>query len=376
MLSKSTVKNLLVNSVGWRTKRKLVVFESDDWGSIRMSSKKAYNYLMNKGYPVDRCAYNRNDMLESNDDVEQLLDTLSSFKDKNNNPPIFTLNNIVANPDFKKIMEDDFQIYHYEPFTETLKRYKNHDRVFELLNEGVNNSFFKMQFHGREHINVRNWMGHLKQKDAYTMEAFELEMFSFYKGDKIRGRIEYLDTFRFDYNNDTVDFRNDLESGLDIFNKLWGYSSKSFIAPIYNWSVDVEKWLHDFGVKYLQGLHIQRVPDSRKLLSYKKKYHYLGQTNKFGQIYLVRNAIFEPTSNPTLDWVTSCMKEINIAFAMKKPAIISTHRVNFMGGLIESNRDANLRLLKQLLDKLLKKYPDVEFISSDQLGELISNTNN
>ena len=372
MISKSTVKNFLVNSLGWKTKRKIVVFESDDWGSIRMSSKKAFNYLLKKGYPVDRCPYNANDMLENNMDVEDLLNTLSSFKDTYNVRPVFTLNNIVANPDFEKIREDDFKKYYYEPFTETLKRYPNHDKVFELLKAGEKSSLFKIQFHGREHMNVRNWMGHLEHRDPFTMEAFELEMFSFYKGDLIRGRAEYLDTFRFDYNNDPVDFRSDLSSGLAIFNKLWGHPSKSFIAPIYNWSTDLEKHLGDLDVRYLQGLYIQRVPDSSKALNYRKKYHYLGQTNKFGQTYLIRNAIFEPTSNPTIDWVDKCLKEIDLAFKMRKPAIIGSHRVNYVGGLNEANKSKNLGSLKKLLGKIIKNYPDAEFLSSDELGDLIA----
>ena len=36
------------NIMGWCTNRKIIVIESDDWGSIRMSSKQAYNSLLKK----------------------------------------------------------------------------------------------------------------------------------------------------------------------------------------------------------------------------------------------------------------------------------------------------------------------------------------
>ena len=46
---RNTLKSLLTvhasNIPGWRTKRKIVVIESDDWGSIRMPSLKVFETL-------------------------------------------------------------------------------------------------------------------------------------------------------------------------------------------------------------------------------------------------------------------------------------------------------------------------------------------
>ena len=39
-------KKIITNIKGWRTNRKIVVIESDDWGTIRMSSKEAFNSLL------------------------------------------------------------------------------------------------------------------------------------------------------------------------------------------------------------------------------------------------------------------------------------------------------------------------------------------
>ena len=67
------------------------------------------------------------------------------------------------------------------------------------------------------------------------------------------------------------------------------------------------------------------------------------------------------------------MKEIDLAFFWKKPAIISSHRLNFIGSMQSKNRGNNLILLDELLKKILKKYPEVEFMTSDLLGDLILN---
>ena len=102
------------------------------------------------------------------------------------------------------------------------------------------------------------------------------------------------------------------------------------------------------------------------------KRHYLGQRSKNGQRYLVRNCFFEPSENQYKSWVESCLREIDISFRWRKPAIISIHRVNFIGFINPKNRDLNLPQFEQLLYEILKKWPDVEFMTSDQLGDLIA----
>lgn len=54
-----------------------------------------------------------------------------------------------------------------------------------------------------------------------------------------------------------------------------------------------------------------------------------------------------------------------------KAAVISSHRLNFIGNIDIQNRDRNLILFQKLLNEIVKKWPDVEFISSDELGKNI-----
>lgn len=65
------------------------------------------------------------------------------------------------------------------------------------------------------------------------------------------------------------------------------------------------------------------------------------------------------------------MREIEIAFRCRKPATISSHRVNYMGTLHHENREDALVKLDLLLTKIVKKWSDVEFMISDELGDLI-----
>lgn len=368
MLNK--LKSNLVNIPGWQTNRKFVIIESDDWGSIRMPSKEVYNSLLSKGYPVNESHYNKNDALESNKDLELLFEVLISLKDKNGNHPVITANNIVANPDFEKIKESRFQQYYYEPFTETLKKYPAHNRVYELYKEGISNGIFYPQFHGREHVNIFTWMEALKNKDKSTKDIFDYEMFTVHLKNNKSCRKEFLDSFGTHTSEELIKIKTSVDEGLKLFEQLWGYKSRSFIATCYIWHPKIEEYLFEYGIKHIQSGRVQKIP----LLNsenYKIKRLWTGRKNKIGQIYTCRNVIFEPSENPDKDWVDAALKEIEISFRWKKPAIISSHRVNYIGFINEENRNKNLNMLKELLNNILNKWPDVEFISSEELGNLI-----
>ena len=369
---KSSITRNLINIPGWHTNRKIVVIESDDWGSVRMASKDAYNYFLTKGLPVDKCPYNSYDALECNDDLELLFEVLGSVKDVNGNSAILTANAVMANPDFEKIRENGYQKYFYEPFTKTLERYPAHDQVYNLYQKGINEKLFKPQFHGREHLNVARWMRALQGDNVYALMAFKWNMFSLHTGINSSCRNEYLDAFAVESHEEMEQLKLIVASGLELFHQIMGYQSRTCISPCYTWSSEVERILSKEGVCALQGMLIQRVRIYGSDGLYQKRYHYTGQRNQLAQHYFVRNCFFEPSQTNGIDPVPDCLARIQTAFAWHKPAIISTHRLNFIGYLNPSNRERNLNHLKRLLLAITTRWPDVEFISSDQLVDMIS----
>ena len=70
MTLKSAISHNLLNIPGWNTNRRIIVIESDDWGSIRMPSKLAYSNLLKKGIGVDKSLYDTLDSLEKKEDLE------------------------------------------------------------------------------------------------------------------------------------------------------------------------------------------------------------------------------------------------------------------------------------------------------------------
>ena len=372
-MMKNIVHNLY-NIPGWHTKRHLVVIESDDWGAIRMPSLDAYNQFLKEGIRVDRDVYCRYDALATKEDLEDLFDALTSVKDKNGNNAVLTADSVVANPDFKKIKDSNFQMYHYEPFTKTLENSSRHSGVFDLWKEGIERNIFRPQFHGREHLNIKKWLDVLRKgEDQITRRAFDLGSFGLTSTVNPTIKGNYMGAFDSCLQEDIESYETIIKEGLDLFKRTFGYTSKSFIATTYTWSPSIESILYDNSVLYLQGLVSQHIPlDDGQNFSYKKN-NYQGKQNSVGQYYLMRNCFFEPSHfRDCFDVIDECLHRINIAFRWGKAAVISSHRVNFIGNIDELNRDKNLLLFKELLNRIVQKWPDVEFVSSDRLGDIMS----
>jgi hypothetical protein len=367
---KKVVSNNLLNVPGWKTNRRFVVIESDDWGSIRMPSRDVYEDCLKNDYRVDLSHYTKFDALENDKDLTALFDVLSRHKGSNGLPAVITANTVVANPDFEKIRNSSFTEYHYELFTTTFKNSAHHANCFDLYKQGMANNVFRPQFHAREHVNVKRWMKALQQQQPDVLYAFNHNMAGLFPK-FVKGGNKYVVALDYDEINDPDEKLQILEDGLEIFEKLFNYRSSSFIAPNYVWDTKYEPDLFKAGVKYLQGVSYQSEPDHSKKRN--KIYHFTGQKKNRNQIYLVRNCFFEPSLLPDKSQVVNeCLDRINIAFRWKKPAIIGSHRLNYIGSIHEYNRTENLNLLNQLLEGIVKRWPDVEFVSSDMLGDIIN----
>ena len=367
------LSNIAYNIPGWRTKRHIVVIESDDWGAIRMPSRQVFDLLRSKGIPVEKCPFCSNDSLARKQDMERLFEVLLSVHDRNGRPCKITANCVVSNPDFKKIAEADFLEYHYESILDTFGKTKDCEHVFESWMAGRSEGIWSPQFHGREHLNVAHWLHYLQQGMPELHLAFKHNMFglstSLFKK-PVKSFMAALDARDW---SEMKQINMIIRDGLRLFKELFGFESASFIAPNYTWSPSLEVVLSEGGVRYLQGSKAQVLTDYDFTITGRKRIrHYMGQKSACGLTYLVRNCDFEPTSQPGLDHVACCMAQIRAAFKLHKPAVINTHRVNYMGAINPTNSDLNLRLLKRLLSAIIQEFPDVEFLDSAELGMIMN----
>ncbi|WP_250131156.1 polysaccharide (de)acetylase [Cloacibacterium caeni] len=369
---KSELRIYVSNLFGWRTNRKLIVIESDDWGSVYMSDKRALEEMKTKGIPL-HSHYLKNDTLESNEDMEMLMEVLRKHKDSSGRHVVMTGVNVVANPNFEKIKANGFTKYEYELFTETAKRFPQSNKIHTLWKQGIEERLLVPVFHGREHLNVQRWMKLLQEGNETVRIAFEYGVSTLPRemnGDELP---DLRAAFDIDTQNDLKYLEKVIDTGLDEFEALFGYKSTFFIPTNGPFNNNLEELLSKKGVKYIGTGKIQSEPLGEG--KYKKHFRYLGKKNRLGQMYLTRNCFFEPNSEGfpiERDWVSSCLKEIEVAFNCRKPATISSHRVNYMGSINPENRERGLKKLDNLLVQIIKKWPEVEFITSMELGDIIT----
>lgn len=362
---KSTLGSVRANFKGKKLRNKFVILESDDWGAIRTPSKEALNAFEKQGLDLTKSIY-KYDALASEEDLHRLFDLLSSIRGYDGNPAVITANAIMANPDFEKIKESGFKEYLFEPFYVTFNNYPAHSNNLDIWKKGIEEKVFMPQFHGREHLNVKRWLKALQDGNKAARFCFEWKA-------TYSGKDDYSFMEAFDWDNDSeIDAqKNIIRQGLDIFENTFGFKSTSFIAPCYTWDPRIENVLSENGINTIQGIRKQLAPTGL-FGQYNYIPHYFGEKNKFGAMYSTRNVFFEPSNNKKYDWVNNCLAQIQMAFLMGKPAIISTHRINYVGFINTDNRDFGLLSLNNLLKQVVKNWPEVQFISSNQLNQLIN----
>jgi hypothetical protein len=358
-----------VNARGWKTNHKYLIIESDDWGAIRMPSKSTYNLFIEKKIPVNNLHIDKYDSLESEEDLNALFNVLTSVEDSKGNPAVLTAYQVMANPNFEAIEKNGRKEYVYETILETYKRHSHTQDSFAAIQKGMELGIYIPQFHGREHIHVKRWMEAInsdseKEQLAYSNQA----IISTFGNDDLKPyKKDYFKGFDYETNQEAKEVEAIHQDGLRLFKKIFGMESITFIAQGTVWGDHLLPTLNKEGVRLMGGQ--QQHPDGNG--GYKTINKYWGTKNKIGQVHWRRNVLFEPARNQNFPWVDKCMAEIEIAFRWGKPAVISAHRENFIGSIFEENRTQSLQKLESLLKKVLQKWPNVQFISSAQLAEIM-----
>lgn len=351
----------------WKTSRQIVVIESDDWGSERMPNNEVRNTLMLNGINLDVNPHAKCDTLERLQDLEALEGILQHLYVCYQKKVKITANFITGNPDFYAIKATDFTQYFYEPFTDSYQKRDGHTKVIEYIHTLVQNKFMQPQLHGREHINASFWLDELRNDNKAFLVAFDNQCYAIDapSAKKSKNLMAALD---FENEEQLSFIKKSITDGHTIFRNTFGINSDTFIAPRYVWSEKINETLVQENIIALQSaLYQQSTSENNN----KRYVHFTGQKNKNHPLtYLVRNVFFEPAYDK-IDWVNAAFRKVELAFRFRTPAIISMHRINFVGGLDATQRDKNLLQFKILIEKIIQKYPNVEFLSSDELAKMI-----
>ena len=372
MSVKGILETNIKNIIGRKTNRKLVVIYADDYGSIRVRDKNAYERLLKAGIAVDKTRYGY-DTVCTAEDLHKLFDVLTSVTDLNGHHACFTPFANIANPDFEKIRISGFREYYREPFTATMDRLGTaYAGAYDLWRQGIAEGIFIPEYHGTEHINVRRFMSALQNGHKSTMLAFENESVCV---PHLPGESPVSnDTAVFDieHTSDNEPLMEDIKVGLTMFERFLGYRSCQFTPGAGIYSPLLHKTLSENGIKSIHVNRWKAYPLGDGV--YSRKFLYTGKKNEVGQYYIVRNCPFEPffdNMSRNNNAVATCLENIATAFRWHAPALVSTHRVNFAGAIESSHREESLTQLSILLHEIIKLWPDAEFVSGRDMANAL-----
>jgi hypothetical protein len=88
-----------------------------------------------------------------------------------------------------------------------------------------------------------------------------------------------------------------------------------------------------------------------------------------GLFHTYRSLDFEPALSPELDW-EDCVRKAATWLDRGMPLIVSTHSINFHSTLAPY-RQKTLPMLRDFLSGLAKRYPDLVYVNTRQLLEMV-----
>ncbi len=346
----------LKNLPGSRTKKRVVCFSIDDFGNVFLHSKKARKELEKEGLPVDQTRFSRLDILENSDDLLGLFEVLSSIQDSEGRSPCFTAFTTSANINFEAIEKNNYTKYEYETLPETFSKLPGYETAWKQWQEGIEKKLLVPEFHGREHLNINYLENGLKEKDPFILANLRNKSWAALG---YSGKVGFTEAYSFNKFAEVEQHREIILDGLKLFKNIFGRNALHFNAPGAREHSSLHPFLFSNGIKMIDSDLIKKEHQGDGI--FKTLYFPFGKKTKTGLISVFRNCVFEPSLTENKDWVGSCLKEIDIAFKLGKPANITSHRINFVGGIEQKNRDEGLLQLKNLLTSIVKKWPDVQF---------------
>ena len=356
------------NLRGWRTPRKLVAFAVDDYANVRVASPSARQRMIDAGLNLSS-QMDRYDALETRQDLEALFDVLDSVRDGRGKPAKFTAYALSANPDFARI-RDDGDHYYPEAVTETFARLaaeqpEAYAGAWALWQEGRARGLIQPQCHGREHLNVELFEHKLRADAPDLRASLENDSLAAIGGDPAFPGVGFTHAFGLHDSASLSRHRDILADAFEQFEKVWGMRSTTFTPPAQQLHPSLYSDVEVAGTLSIdKPLRCARpMGDGSRRREVNRSGRQAGQRH----LTVVRNVVFEPGKAMGFDPVDRAMQQVAAAFRWCKPAIISSHRVNFGGHLDETNREHGLNALRSLLEHITERWPEVEFVGVDEV---------
>ena len=328
------------------SRMKAVVLESDDWGLCAWSAdEQAWRVLADS--PEFRGSYGRRyggSTLESAADVRRIAEALLEFRGADGFAPVLQANTVMASPDYVRLRPPAFEcdglpLVDYPQSPSRWARPGLWGEVVAARESGV----WWPELHGLHHLPEIAWLRALRQGTEDARRAFDQQS---PVCEAVAASSEY------DPSEPLEIRRRNLEGAVRRFRSLFGRDAASLCPPDYRWDVEVEEEAVKHGVTIFQGRSERTagaMPRVRHFLGRFRFPHFEGR-----RFFMPPRIAFEPGAAPeeiARVGVDAAHRGIRAAWSREQPAIVSTHRANYVQ-LDPARGAAGLERLRELLTRL------------------------
>lgn len=291
--------------------------------------------------------------------LNSLLSLLERHQDSVGRSAVLTADMVLSVPNTIQIRSEGFSGYR--------RRYldEGFEAILATVRTGMARGVLVPQLHGIEHLHGDGLVKLGSDRDQRVANLFNADDWSDWECLDSPLQAHYVDGTQLPTTPlPEADRRKLVSDACEAFKRLFGMPSLSTVAPCYLWDDEVERIWSDQGIRYIQTAGY-RCPGRDAMGHYVQDLSLIrpGQRNCHGQIYLVRNAMYEPVDGRGVE---DCFRETLRAHRQGLPVVISTHRYNFTRS--EEEHHSSLVGLDSLLTQLEALDPSLRYLSSPELG--------
>ena len=331
-------------SIDW-SRLRAVVLESDDWGLCAWSPDEAAHREL-AVLPAFRGAAGRRyggSTLESAADVRQLASLLGEFRGADGFAPVWQANTVMAAPDYARLHAPEFAC----EALPTLAHPHAPSRwarpgLWEEIDAARESGVWWPELHGLHHLPESAWLRALREGAPDARRAFELQS-------PVCEAV--ASSGEFDVSEPLAVRRRNLEQAVAHFRARFGRSPESFCPPDYRCDAEVDRGALRLEIHTIQGRPERPVPPLTRLFHIFARYRF--PDIEGGMFYMPPRIAFEPgaAADSRRLGTDAAFRRIREAWARAQPAVVSTHRANFVQ--IDPARSVSgLAQLRELLERL------------------------
>ncbi len=344
-------------SPGFHFSRPLVLLQSDDWGRVGVRDAEGREELRAAGLNLGESPYDLYS-LETAEDVHELAETLRPLQDSAGQPPCVEMNFVVANVDFPASAGAGFRNIPLKPLADGLPGRWTRPGLYDAYRAGIEAGLFAPALHGTAHFcqpTVARALAGEGERGEFVRTLWKSETPYIYWRMPWVG-YEYWDAEQSPTQRFLPEPQQEQGIGraVQFYRQFFNEDAVSACAPGYRADSRTHQLWRAHGIRVAQnGPGTTRAP------------HF----DEHGLLHTYRSVDFEPALHPELRW-EECVSNAAAWLDRGMPLIASIHSINFHSTLAPF-RQRTLPMLRDFLGALAKRYPDLLFVSTRQLLELV-----